>query len=154
MSDPVRAGRPEAAAVIWDWRGEADDSRHRAKHARRGALIRFVVASAAGAIFFVLHRPVAASIAGGIGTLTLILALASPLGAYAKLDRVVTRAGELVGTVFTWVLLAPVFYLFFTPFGFLFRRGARDPMKRRFEPSAPTYWKKRADDRADLERPY
>ncbi len=153
MSDPVRPGRPEAAEVIWRWQN-TDDTPRRIRSARRGALIRFVVASAVGAVFFVLHRPIAACVAGGIGSLGLLLALASPLGAYAALDRAVVRASKLVGTLFTWLLLAPVFYLFFMPFGLLFRRGSRDPMKRALDRSASTYWKRRDEDRPNLDRPY
>lgn len=153
MSDPVRAGRPEAAAVIWDWR-RADDAPRRISVARRAALIRFVVAAVAGGVFFWLERPIVAYVAWSIGSLTLLLAIASPLGAYAAVDRLVARVGNLVGLVLTVLLLAPVFYLFFAPFGILFRRGSRDPLKRSFDPSAPTYWKARAEDRADLERPF
>lgn len=153
MSDPVRAGRPEAAAAIWDLRRE-DDAPKRAAAARRAAVVRFVVAAALGGLFFYFGRPVVAYVAWSAGGLTLLLALASPLGAYAAVDRVVLAAGRLVGLALTVLLLAPVFYLFFAPFGLLLRRGARDPLRRRFEPEAKTYWKARGEDRADLERPF
>ncbi len=159
MSDPVRAGKAEAAAVIWRWRKERDDRPARAARARKTALVRFIVAALAGGAFFYFGRVTVASIAWSVGSLTLLLALASPLGAYAAVDRLVARLGALIGTILTWLLLAPVFYLFFTPFGLLFRRGSRDPMRRGFEPSAATYWKRRNEpsserDRAQLERPF
>ncbi len=155
MSDPIRPGRPDAAAAIWRWQdGAMMDAARRVRAARRGALIRFVVASSAGALFFLLHRPIAAAAAGALGVLGLALAIASPLGAYAALERAVATLGRLIGTLLTWLLLAPVFYLFFTPFGLLFRRGRRDPMKRALEPDAKTYWQRRDDDRPNLERPF
>jgi len=159
VSDPVRAGKAEAAAVIWQWRAERDERPARAARARKTALVRFVVAALAGGAFFYFGRVTVASIAWSVGSLTLLLALASPLGAYAAIDRWVARLGALIGTILTWLLLAPVFYLFFTPFGLLFRRGSRDPMRRSFDRSVPTYWKRRDDssskhDRADLERPF
>jgi hypothetical protein len=40
------------------------------------------------------------------------------------------------------------------PFGLLFRRGPRDPLQRRFEKSARSYWKVREPDRTNLDRPY
>ena len=151
--DDVRVGRPEAAAVIWDWKGQRDERSVRAKKARRGAIVRALVAAVAGALFFTFGRATVAYAAWGVGGLTLALGLTSPLGAYAALDRAVTKAGELVGTVLTWLLLAPVYYLFFTPFGLLFKRGARDPMKRTLSKDAETYWQKRERVRA-LDKPY
>lgn len=151
MSDPVRPGRPEAAAAIWSLGPKPD---RRAHVARRSASIRFVVALAAGGVLYALERPIMAAVAASLGSLSLLLALASPLGAYAALDRLVTRTGALVGTILTWLLLAPVFYLFFVPFGLLFRRGARDPLRRAIDRDAPSYWTKRASDPPRLDRPY
>jgi hypothetical protein len=45
-----------------------------------------------------------------------------------------------IGWLISHVVLAAVFYLVFTPIGFLVRRFSRDPLERRFEPSRPTYW--------------
>ncbi len=155
MSDEVRAGRPEAAAAIWDWRGEGVDRAQQARKARRGAIVRALIGGAAGALFFfALSRPVVGSIAWGVSGLTLALGLASPLGAYAALDRLVTGAGKLVGTALTWLLLTPVYFFFFAPFGWLFKRGARDPMKRDLEPSRESYWREREGEDRPLDRPY
>lgn len=150
---PVRVGRPEAAAVIWDWKGERDARPERAKKARRGAIVRALVAAVAGGLFLFFGRVGVAGVAWGVGGLTLVLGLASPLGAYAALERVIGKAGDLVGTVLTWMLLAPVYYLFFAPFGLIFKRGAKDPMKRELSKDAPTYWQKRERQRA-LDKPY
>jgi hypothetical protein len=155
MSDPVRLGRPEAAAAIWAWRDRDAGERARLAKLRRSGVIRAVVAGIAAGVLFALDRPIVASIAVGIGTLTLVLALASPGGAYAALSRVVDRLGALIGALLTWVLLTPVFFLFFVPFGMLMRRGARDRLRRRFERERASYWTKRAPDRpGSLERPY
>jgi len=155
MSDPVRPGRPEAAAAIWVWRDRESDERARLAKLRRGGVIRAVVAGLAAGVLFAIERPIVASIAVGIGTLTLVLALASPRGAYAALSRGVDRVGALIGALLTWVLLTPVFFLFFVPFGLLMRRGARDRLRRRFERERASYWTKRAPDRpGSLERPY
>jgi hypothetical protein len=149
----VRSGRPDAAAVIWDWKGERDDRLERARRARRGAIVRALVAAVAGGVFFFFGRVGVAGAAWGVGGLTLVLGLTSPLGAYAALERVVGKAGDLVGVVLTWLLLAPVYYLFFTPFGLLFKRGARDPMRRELSKDAETYWQTRDRQRA-LDKPY
>jgi Saxitoxin biosynthesis operon protein SxtJ len=48
-----------------------------------------------------------------------------------------------VGWVVSHAVLAVVFYLVFTPIGFLVRRFSRDPLQRRFEPARPSYWVER-----------
>jgi hypothetical protein len=45
-----------------------------------------------------------------------------------------------IGIVVSNFLIAAFFYLVITPFGLLMRVFGRDPMKRRWDRSAPTYW--------------
>jgi hypothetical protein len=73
-----------------------------------------------------------------------ISALASPLGLYAAIERLFLTLGRVTGRLLTWILLVPVFYGFFVPFGLLMRRGRRDRLQRRLEPDAPTYWEPHA----------
>jgi len=70
-----------------------------------------------------------------------------------RLERGVAGLSRLVGAILTWLLLAPVFFLFIAPFGLLRKRGARDPLKRRLDRSTDTYWTKRDEARA-LDKPY
>jgi hypothetical protein len=62
--------------------------------------------------------------------------------------------GSLVGTAVAWLLLAPVFYLFFLPFRVLARRGKNDRLQRRFVPDAKSYWTKRPLGSTRLDKPY
>jgi hypothetical protein len=45
-----------------------------------------------------------------------------------------------VGWIVSRLLLAVIFYLALTPLGWVMRRLGRDPMARRFDHSAKTYW--------------
>jgi len=45
-----------------------------------------------------------------------------------------------VGWVVSHLLLAVVLYLVFTPIGLLLRLLGRDPLERRFDPQATSYW--------------
>jgi hypothetical protein len=40
----------------------------------------------------------------------------------------------------TWIVMIPIFYLFFLPFGKLLRRGRNDRLRRYYEREAETYW--------------
>lgn len=45
-----------------------------------------------------------------------------------------------IGWTFSHVILGAVYYGVFTPIGVLLRLAGKDPMNRRFDPSAQTYW--------------
>ncbi|MBI5863331.1 MAG: hypothetical protein HZB38_02225 [Planctomycetes bacterium] len=74
-----------------------------------------------------------------VGALSAVLSLVAPRATwplYAGLSIV----GYPIGMVLSYVVLAALFYLVFTPLGLLFRLFGRDPLHRRFEPEAETYW--------------
>lgn len=139
--------RPAAQDIAWPTavsaaKAPAHDG---AAEVRRSGLLRGGVGLVAGGILFALGHPLLAGIAATIGGLTAVLALVSPLGAYAALDGLMRKFGVLVGKIMTVLVMVPIFGLFFVPFGLLFRRGAKDPMHRALEPSAPSYWRVRED---------
>lgn len=137
-----RSGRAEAALVIWNWRdpqpdGPAPLSASRARV--RGSFQAAIVAAIGGLLLWLGVR-ILASVMLGAAAIVLLAALTSPRGLYAVLDRMARAIGRRIGRALTWLLLVPLFYLFFLPFGLLFRRGRRDRLKRYFDSQAPTYW--------------
>lgn len=158
-SGPPRAGRPEAAAAIWDWRGEraAGDQAGSAAHHRRQGVIQALVGAAVGMAIFLFWRPGIAYLVWTISTLTLLAALLSPEGVYAAIGRGIAGLSRWVGRLLGYVLLVPLFFLFFTLFGWLFRGGRKDRLERWFDRETASYWKPRQDgDRtlADYERQF
>jgi hypothetical protein len=53
-----------------------------------------------------------------------------------------------LGFVVSWLLLALVYYLLFTPVALWFKLIGRDKMQRRPDPAAATYWRERPERRA------
>jgi hypothetical protein len=98
---------------------------------------------AAGALLSWLWSPILGGITLGIGTIVLLSAIASPTGIYAAIERGLAALGHATGVGLTWVLMSAFFFLVVTPFGFFFRRGRRDAMRRYYEPGATTYWTER-----------
>ncbi|MDJ0866399.1 MAG: hypothetical protein QNK03_09850 [Myxococcota bacterium] len=142
MEEP-NCGSAEASAAIWSWRpqGDAETTDVEKPHsARLKGLIQALVGAVVAGLFYVFWSHTVAyvvwSIAGVIG----LSALLSPRGLYALIDRAFLALGELLGRALTRVLLTTIYYAVFAPFGALFRRGRRDPMKRFYEPDAPSYW--------------
>jgi len=139
----IRAGRPEAAAAIWN-RLTADPLPGRStadRRARSRGVVQAGIGSAIGALLFMLGARVPAWVAWVISGCILGAALLSPGRAYAAIGRLGVRLGEVVGLAMTWILLAPLFYLFFAPFGLLLRRGRRDLLERRVAREASSAWK-------------
>ncbi|GEM_PF-2346188 len=140
-------GRVEAAALMWNWRdGGKTDETDRAAALRNKGIGQAVVGYIAAGVIFWLGIAILPFIVATIASITLLTALFSPLGAYAAIEGGLTKFAMWFGGIVSWLVLMPVFLLFFVPFGLLFRRGERDPMKRVFVPSAPSYWKERERD--------
>jgi hypothetical protein len=102
-----------------------------------------VAALLGGAILFFWSRAIG-TVVLAVASIVGLSALVSPLGLYAAIERLFLALGRATGRVLTWVLLVPVFYGFFAPFGSLLRRGRRDRLKRRLEPDAASYWEPHA----------
>jgi hypothetical protein len=63
-----------------------------------------------------------------------------------------SRATRPIGVVVSTVLLLVVHLAVITPIGLLLRLFRRDPLERRSDPSAPTYWVGRDADRSEPKR--
>ena len=139
----ANAGRPEAAAAIWmvqDAPGQEPASAGRTR--LRGAL-QGGVGLAVGVAVYSFVSTTAGLVIGCIGSAIALAALISPSGLYAAIERAFAALGHVIGRGLTWVLMAGVFYGMITPFGLLFRRGRRDPMRRALHTSADSYWEPR-----------
>ena len=85
---------------------------------------------------------------GSFGQAGVFWAIAAALPAlglvWPSLLRVVFVAASYVtfpiGFVLSYVILAVVYYLVLTPIGIVLRLTGKDPMQRRFDRSAKTYW--------------
>jgi hypothetical protein len=124
---------------------------------RTKGLVQAAVAALFGGALLVFWSKTIGSIVLAVASIVGLSALASPLGLYAAIERLFLALGRATGRVLTWVLLVPVFYGFFMPFGQLLRRGRRDRLKRRLEPDAATYWEPHEGPTAaspSLERQY
>jgi hypothetical protein len=137
-----RAGRSEAAAAIWSWRSPRSESESAPSFKReriRGSLQAAVGATLGGVLLYFGLRPLAVMLFGA-ATLILFAALVSPAGLYAALERITGAIARKIGWALMWLFMVPLFYLFFMPFGLLFRRGRRDRLQRYFDRDADTYW--------------
>ncbi len=114
---------------------------------RRLAQIAVMLIAGAGLFFGLQHR-----LAGSLVWMLAGLMLAGILGCpkiLAGFDRAGAWLGRTAGTATTWLLLAPIFYTVFGLGRLGLRLRGRDPLRRRWDPRAGTYW----DDRAPITDP-
>ena len=75
----------------------------------------------------------------GLAVLALILALAAPR-LLAPFNWVWTGLGLLLHRIVSPIFLAVLFYGCIAPVGFLMRLSGKDPLRRKYEPAADSYW--------------
>jgi len=107
-----------------------------------------VVGLGAAALLYLFWSPVAAAVVGSIATVLLLLALASPLGLYRRIDGWLARFAHAVGLAVTWLLMPLLYYLVFLPVGLLLRLRGRLRLTRELDPRASSYWIVRGGDDA------
>lgn len=73
------------------------------------------------------------------GPIAGVLGLAVPI-AIKPLFIALSVAAFPIGIVVGTLALAIVYYLMVTPIGLFFRLIGRDPLRRRYDPSASSYW--------------
>lgn len=127
----------------WDWRAPSTERKPDIAALRRRASLQCLAGAAGAAGFWFFGRETMASVVAGITGLSFLLAMFSPARGYTALQRALERFGHYLGLILSWLLLVPLFYLFFLPFGLLFRRGSKDPMQRRWSQGSESYWVKR-----------
>jgi len=153
----LRVGSPKASAAIWRWRAEVPESKMGPSAASvrvRGSL-QALAGAAFGLACHLFWSKTVAIVAFTVAGVVLFCALVSPNGLYALLRRLFDATGRVVGRAMTWIVMVPIFYLFFLPFGKLMRRGRRDRLHRYFDAEAETYWEPHAPiPTSSLERQY
>lgn len=88
---------------------------------------------------------------GGLGTTLAVLGLTVPM-LLKPVYRVWMALAVVLGFIMTRVILTIVYYLIITPIGLLMRVFGKDPMQRRLDPDAPSYWIKKTYTDASKER--
>lgn len=89
----------------------------------------------------------------GVAAVFAGLAAASPR-ALRPLNIAWTRLGLLIGRVTNPVLLAIVFYGAVVPTGLIMRAVGRDPMRRKRDPRAASYWIPRDSGQTPMTRQF
>ena len=154
-----RTASERAAAAVWQWRTTADPgaAASRVRHARRRGLVQGAIGLVAATVVYLVWETPFAWVIAGIAATIALLALVSPLGAYAAVERGLATFGRWVGTAVTWILMPLLYWLLFLPVGLLLRARRRLGVTRGFDRTLPSYLRpaaKRPDGVAPYEKQF
>ena len=93
----------------------------------------------AGGLWLKLHAPSVPVALAALAVAVPVLGWAAP--SFMRVVYVgLSYMAWPIGFVVSHVLLGAVYYLLVTPIGLIMRAAGYDPMHRRFDPEAPSYW--------------
>ena len=102
----------------------------------------------AGALGLKLHSPIVSVALASVAVVVPVLGWAAP--SFMRMVYVgLSYLAWPIGFVVSHVLLGAVYYLLVTPIGLIMRALGYDPMHRRFDAEAPSYWVERGDGEHD-----
>lgn len=139
----------EVNKVVWPWRdGDAPESGNLASGLRRAAVIQGVIGGLIGTGIYTYLSQTVGMVAWSIAGVLTLIGLLSPTGLYRQIKTGMEKFGALLGQIMSWILLVPVYWVFFTPFHLLFRRGKKDSMTRWLDKDAESYWVTRESEQS------
>ncbi|MCX7007791.1 MAG: hypothetical protein NTY53_11190 [Kiritimatiellaeota bacterium] len=127
------------AATMWKWK-ESGAAKPPPKSNLTMPLVQTAIAYAiASFLVFYRHHYILGSVLYGFGTLVLLAGLFVP-PLHAAITRFGKWLGRVVGVGVTWLLLVPFYYLFFTTARVFLMMSGKDPLTRRWDRAAASYW--------------
>jgi hypothetical protein len=135
-------GQKTVRETVWPWDQPVLTVDQRSGLRRKALIQALVMVSVAGLILLLSSHRIAPAVLCCLAVLNLVLGLAAPL-AFGVIDRGMQRFGLRLAQGATWLLLTPFFFLVFVPARLALAARGRDPMKRRFPDTLPSYWTSR-----------
>jgi hypothetical protein len=105
------------------------------------ALLFLGIGCAAGAYVLLWKGSSNGYIWMAVGALLSVTRLIPPL--FRSIFRFWVRMSVILGYFVSRILLTIIFFIVITPTGFIMKIVGKDPMERKLDPDAPTYWKPR-----------
>jgi hypothetical protein len=134
------AGLVGAAAVLGGaWLISLAFNRENRTEQLIGVFLPALFAAAGGSVRLGTDPWLVASALWGTGAVAALVTWSAP-GAGRVLYVGWMLAAVPVGWTLTRLVLAAVYYLVLTPIGLIMRIAGRDPLRRRFDPGAASYW--------------
>lgn len=113
------------------------------KELRNFAIALVIFAGGLGGLLLWRGNAIAGYVLLGIGGLAAAVSLVS-LAALRPIHRVFLLVGRPIGVFNACLILSLIYLLIFTPVALLRRLFGKDPLRRRRDPQAASYWEERS----------
>jgi len=135
----------KATERIWNWKDEFPNIQMAASSRRRRALIQCIIMLfIASVLVFFFHHLIIGVIVYSMASLILVTGFFFP--SFFNLIEILGRSlARWVGIGLTWLLLAPFFYIVFSPARLILKLRGKDPMKRTLNKDEDSYWHDRME---------
>ncbi len=110
---------------------------------RTFGIVTLIGCAIVGLVLWSYALVTAAKVIWGVGAVIFVLGLALPAAA-KPIYLLLSAVSWPIGYVISHVVLAVFYYGLVTGTGLVFRLVGRDPLQRRFDPQAETYWQAKA----------
>ncbi len=128
------------AETVWPWK-------HSVPSRRRPGTLRILLQAALPlsiSLYFHLappfaHARAASYVIGSMGLTLLLLGLFLPQ-VFTRVEHALLALVGWIGVALSWIALAPLFYTFFSLSHLFLALRGRDPLQRRPDPTATSYW--------------
>ena len=156
MSDSPIFEQNAVSLAVWPW---AQPKTVRT-NGKGGVFLQAAIPLAVSAFLYFrapfAHAQTIAKVVLGVAVVLLIIGFAAPV-LFKKIEKFVWGFVRWVGIAMSWLLLVPLFYTFFFGARILLTLRGKDPLHRKLEPAASTYWVTRehnADPRKSIRRQF
>lgn len=139
-------GKGKTTASKWHWEACPEPEKVPDTDRSIGAgIIQAVVMAAVGAaLYFLMGHHLAGMLVWGLTLLWLTGLFWLPKVRHG-FERVGAWLGRVVGGIITWILLVPMYLTVFGLGRLMLNLRGRDPMRRKIDSGAKTYWDARAE---------
>lgn len=125
--------------AVWPWTQVRETSGRKLTPVFVQALIPLTVAAV---LYFWApfgHAQTVAKVVACVGILLCVIGLTAPK-LFHKIEGCIWGFVHFIGLALSWILLVPLFYTFFLGARILLTLRGKDPLHRKLEPDAPSYW--------------
>jgi len=129
--------------ATWNWQDTgagAQAAARRRAGLRRQALVNAAVTAAVGLAFWrLLDHALLPRVLWAVAAAMALIGLLAP-AYFRPVRRLGAATAHAVGVALTYLLLVPLFYLFFAPVGLVLRVLGKDPLHLRRKPEGVSLW--------------
>jgi hypothetical protein len=132
----------DVSSVVWPWREKAAAQilvRKTGPAASAVLLQATGMAAVGSALYWWLGHRFMGVVAFSLAAIVLVAGFFLPRF-FAAIKSFGKHLGRWVGTLLTWGLLAPFYYIFFAPAHLALKIKGKDPLHRQCPTVEPTYW--------------